>query len=555
MTKNPHNLALAVLLLIQWGSSLASSSYSSFLSLNDPNQHTGTILNEARRKLGERWYYRGSKSGKSSKSKSAKSSKSGHYRKRRPDVDSNPNVEPDAGEPSDTSPNDSSPTVFNPDSAPQPSPKPSYKGKYKNSPGYLDSDGWCHLHEACKLEGRSGLCCPTLDKEYLSCCGDTGTTPSPVATSSPSLRPTPAPVATSAPISPLPTATPTTGVPSATPSQAPTSFEDALFQIASDIADPNDILQDGTPANLAYNWVLNVDARENTAADEQELINRFTLALFYYASNGDNWNECTPFPLETSCPAGENRFLTPNPACSWFGITCGSVGDLVDDIVYIEFTDNNLGGGPIPSELGTLPNLNRLMLDIGSFDGPIPTELFNLGNLTLLSLVDNDLDGQIPPEITQLSSLEFLTLDGNDLSGDLPTFLSQMTNLRCLTVGENTNIAGTIPSEYASLTALQALGIQGNAIDGPIPTFLGNLSQLTNLSLFLNSLSGEIPSELGKLTQLEQLFLHFNALTGSMPSEICALRALGVLKDLTADCAGPDAPVQCEQPACCSLCF
>ena len=122
MTKNPHNLALAVLLLIQWGSSLASSSYSSFLSLNDPNQHTGTILNEARRKLGERWYYRGSKSGKSSKSKSAKSSKSGHYRKRRPDVDSNPNVEPDAGEPSDTSPNDSSPTVFNPDSAPQPSP-------------------------------------------------------------------------------------------------------------------------------------------------------------------------------------------------------------------------------------------------------------------------------------------------------------------------------------------------------------------------------------------------------------------------------------------------
>jgi hypothetical protein len=65
--------------------------------------------------------------------------------------------------------------------------------------------------------------------------------------------------------------------------------------------------------------------------------------------------------------------------------------------------------------------------------------------------------------------------------------------------------------------------------------------------LYANQLSGTIPSELGKLKQLQSLDLHDNNLVGSMPKEICNLK----LKELVADCLGPNPEVQCS---CCTKC-
>ena len=71
--------------------------------------------------------------------------------------------------------------------------------------------------------------------------------------------------------------------------------------------------------------------------------------------------------------------------------------------------------GEIPPELGSLSNLERLVLDDNKLSGEIPPELGNLSNLTELNLSENDLSlsGCVP------SSLEDQLISPSDL-GSLP---------------------------------------------------------------------------------------------------------------------------------------
>ena len=50
--------------------------------------------------------------------------------------------------------------------------------------------------------------------------------------------------------------------------------------------------------------------------------------------------------------------------------------------------------------------------------GAIPTELGSLSNLVKLVLWGNELTGEIPPELGNLSDLELLSLSENQLTGD-----------------------------------------------------------------------------------------------------------------------------------------
>eukprot|EP00977_Amphora_coffeiformis_P016437 scaffold5096_cov169-Amphora_coffeaeformis.AAC.1 len=384
---------------------------------------------------------------------------------------------------------------------------------------------------------------PTSTPTDVPTLAPTTTAPTSTPTDAPTLVPTNQPTnqpTTSTPTG-LPSALPTSlpsALPSSAPTASPTTFESVLLAIAGSISTSSDIQTAGTPANLAFERLLNDVGNGNAcdlvAENQQEIINRYILSLFYFASNGPDWNFCTPDEAASDCPdsAGSgDRFLSCSPACDWFNVTCadGNTTDTdpsVDDISIIQFNGNNVGGGPIPTELGELSSLRFLFLEDGTFTGPIPTELFNLGRLRLLSLKDNLLSGEIPPEIVQLSNLEFLILDNNQLAGGIPSFLSQITSLRVLSILD-TDIGGVLPDSVALLSNLEGLGIQSSIINGTIPTFLGDLSQLTTLNLFNNNLNGTVPTELGQLTGLRQLFLHFNDLSGTMPEEICALRDSG----------------------------
>ena len=125
------------------------------------------------------------------------------------------------------------------------------------------------------------------------------------------------------------------------------------------------------------------------------------LVALYNATTGWYWSDST-------------NWLTDAPIGEWYGVTTNEEGDVVE----LKLGSNRLDG-TIPPELGSLANLERLILEGNELSGAIPPELGNLSNLTTLSLAWNyDLSGTIPPELGNLANLANLTeRNSSDLGG------------------------------------------------------------------------------------------------------------------------------------------
>ncbi|MBO1347337.1 MAG: putative Ig domain-containing protein [Hormoscilla sp. GUM202] len=136
----------------------------------------------------------------------------------------------------------------------------------------------------------------------------------------------------------------------------------------------------------------------------------------------------------------------------------------------------------------------------------------------LVKMSDNALSGTIPSELGSLSELQTLELNDNDLSGTIPSELGELSNLSRLQLNDN-DLSGTIPSKLGDLSNLIDLHLNDNSLSGTIPSKLGELSNLIGLHLQDNSLSGTIPSELGDL-KLWMLYLYNNSLRGTIPNSI-----------------------------------
>ena len=125
--------------------------------------------------------------------------------------------------------------------------------------------------------------------------------------------------------------------------------------------------------------------------------------------------------------------------------------------------------------------------------------------------------------------------------------------LEVFTVNNN-KLEGTLPS-LTLLTSLVFLDVSKNKFSGPIDsTNWGNKPDFFNVDLSDNKLSGTIPSSFGEAKNLIYAAFDNNDFTGSMPPAVCNNRA-GFLKNLTADCAGPNPQVTCAFPTCCTGCF
>ena len=181
--------------------------------------------------------------------------------------------------------------------------------------------------------------------------------------------------------------------------------------------------------------------------------------------------------------------------------------------------------GEIPPELGGLSNLTGLLLHGNQLTGEIPPELGGLSNLEWLSITSNQLTGTIPKELGSLANLQGLYLAGNQLTGEIPKELGRLANLTELGLGNN-QLTGTIPKELGSLANLQGLYLSDNQLTGEIPKELGRLANLTELGLGNNQLTGTIPKELGSLANLQGLSLWGNQLTGEIPPELGRLSNL-----------------------------
>ncbi len=260
------------------------------------------------------------------------------------------------------------------------------------------------------------------------------------------------------------------------------------------------------------------------------------LVELYNATGGADWHNNT------------NWLVPGEPISNWHGVTTGSDGCVTClDFVGVNDCSNNLNvsgnnlEGQIPSALGSLINLQTLLLAKNSLTGNIPAELGNLTNLVELDLALNSLTGSIPSELGNLSNLVRLELSRNSLTGNIPAELGNLSSLVELILWRN-SLTG-LPAELGNLTNLVELDLYDNFLAGNIPAELGNLSNLEILELSENPLSGSIPPEIGNLTNLVEFSVRNNSLTGSIPAELGNLSNLEIL-NLTSNALSGSIPAE-----------
>jgi hypothetical protein len=95
-----------------------------------------------------------------------------------------------------------------------------------------------------------------------------------------------------------------------------------------------------TAQGKAINWLIGEDELVR-CPDHPNIIQRWTLATIYYATEGDDWFQCSNGDgANDDCGFeppffGEDRFLSPENECFWAGIVC-SIDFRVTEIEFGE---------------------------------------------------------------------------------------------------------------------------------------------------------------------------------------------------------------------------
>ncbi|KAM7469603.1 hypothetical protein LguiA_007786 [Lonicera macranthoides] len=185
------------------------------------------------------------------------------------------------------------------------------------------------------------------------------------------------------------------------------------------------------------------------------------------------------------------------------------------NLQLLELRGNKLRG-QIPSSLANITRLYALNLSSNKLEGNIPASIGNYEKLNLLDLSHNNLIGPIPNNVVSMVSLSIvLNLSRNSLTGSLPIEVGRLKNINVLDV-HNNKFTGSIPETIAACLSLEYLYIQGNFFQGIIPSALAALKGIRQLDLSRNNLSGEIPEDMEKLPYLKYLNLSFNELEGEV---------------------------------------
>ncbi|XP_010547527.1 PREDICTED: probable LRR receptor-like serine/threonine-protein kinase At4g37250 [Tarenaya hassleriana] len=198
--------------------------------------------------------------------------------------------------------------------------------------------------------------------------------------------------------------------------------------------------------------------------------------------------------------------ITP---CSWHGVTC----DNSSHVTALSLPSSSLLGS-VPSDLGTLPALQRLDLSNNSINGSLPVSLFNATELRFLDLSNNLISGELPVSFGGLQNLQVLNLSDNALVGKLPASISSLGNLTVVSL-KNNYFSGEIPGGFRTA---EFLDLSSNLINGSLPTDFGG-NRLRYLNVSYNRLSGEIPPGFAdEIPENASVDLSFNDLMGQIPN-------------------------------------
>jgi hypothetical protein len=237
-----------------------------------------------------------------------------------------------------------------------------------------------------------------------------------------------------------------------------------ITQVIQTVSSAESLADPMTTQHKALNWVVNDDGFRVCPWD-QNVLQRYILALLYFQTSGDFWERCSANQTGHQACEGE-PFLSASHECFWGGIRCESNVT----VTALHLDDNKLFG-PLPSEIGALEDLAELDIDNNALVGKLPASLGNLTKLEVLDLDENLLTGAIPVELFNATSLRVLDLDSNQLTGSLPTQVSRLHNLYFIQLDFNL-MTGGIPSELGSLTDLRFLSAIQAGFSDAIPSSL-----------------------------------------------------------------------------------
>lgn len=143
-------------------------------------------------------------------------------------------------------------------------------------------------------------------------------------------------------------------------------------------------------------------------------------------------------------------------------------------IVYLN--GNPLTGLASVTGLATLPKLGELHLSGCHLSGAFPLWVAEIPQLQddsdevtpLIDLSNNSLTGSIPSQLGSVANIQSLSLNNNQLSGSLPSTLGNLTSLRFLSLQQN-KLSGMIPSTFTQLQSLSSFNVSYNQLSGKIP--------------------------------------------------------------------------------------
>ena len=274
-----------------------------------------------------------------------------------------------------------------------------------------------------------------------------------------------------------------------------------------------------SPQGKAWKWLMSLPS-----LNEQILVKeKFALATFYFATDGDNWKNNSKWLSRTDhiCdwwsqpkdPRSQQPFLAH---CK------GTLG-----FQQLVMPDNGLKGS-VPPEIGFLTRLTLVNLAGNALQGDIHEDVWeSWRDLSNLSLLNNNFTGSLSTMLGLFSNLRVLNLDTNQFTGTLPTELGLLSTYLKEVFLTNNLLAGSVPSEYGHLGQLTYLVLDSNGFIGPIPSSIGGMQSLLFLRLASNKLSGSIPSETGLCRMLQLVDLSHNPhMTGTIPTQVAQLSQL-----------------------------
>ena len=318
-----------------------------------------------------------------------------------------------------------------------------------------------------------------------------------------------------------------------------------------------------SPQYQAFLWLSTVENVLDT--ERYQILQKYALATFYYATNGndwvrnDGWLDVTGDPCVQEAETGDEVM---------FGVSClneqtirqmslpsnslkGTLPlefSLLEEVLVLDLSGNQLQGalnlnvfttsvqflrlgsnsftGTLSSDIGKMIALRELDLESNPLNGTLPAELGQLFNLESINLENNLFDGDIPTAVGQLTKLTMWNSRDVPFNSSIPAEMGQLTALTHLELSGAFTMTGTIPESLYDLTNLEELRLTRIGLHGTLSPSMQKLSALQVWEMGYQHLSGSLPTEIGLMTSLQSLRIPTNFFTGTLPSEMGDMTSL-----------------------------